>query len=54
MGVIGQACLIIALGLCVYGVGASRRGRAHGRARPTSLSGRRALYALAAVTTSRS
>ena len=50
MGVIGQACLIIALGLCVYGVGASIAGARMGR-EAYVLSGRRALYALAAVTT---
>ncbi len=50
MGVVGQACLIIALGLCVYGVGASIVGARTNR-EGYVLSGRRALYALAGVTT---
>ena len=50
MGVVGQACLIIALGLCVYGAVVSVIG-ARTRNDGLVLSGRRALYALAAVTT---
>ncbi len=50
MGIVGQACLIIALGLCAYGAGASVVRRAHA-AGCLVLSGRRALLALAAVVT---
>lgn len=50
MGTVGQACLIIALGLCVYGAGASIAGARSGR-HELVVSGRRALYALAAITT---
>ncbi len=48
MGVLGQACLLTALGLSVYGAGASLYGAAPGRERWV-VSGRRALYALFAV-----
>ncbi len=50
MGVVGQACLIIALALCVYGTVASIVG-ARTQRDGLVLSGRRALYALAGVTT---
>ncbi|MCU0258569.1 MAG: cytochrome c biogenesis protein CcsA [Solirubrobacteraceae bacterium] len=50
MAVVGQACLIIALGLCAYGATASVLGARSGRD-GLVLSGRRALYALAAVVT---
>ncbi len=48
MGVLGQACLLTALGLSVYGAGASLYGAAPGRERWV-VSGRRSLYALFAV-----
>jgi cytochrome c-type biogenesis protein CcmF len=44
----GKACLILALGICLYGVGASLYGVRAGR-REWILSGRRAVYALAGV-----
>ena len=49
MGVLGQACLLTALGLAIYGAGASLYGATPGRERWV-VSGRRALYALFAVT----
>ena len=49
MGVLGQACLLTALGLSLYGAGASLYGARLGRERWV-VSGRRALYALFAVT----
>jgi cytochrome c-type biogenesis protein CcmF len=50
MALLGGACLVLALGVCVYGICASIYGvRAH---RPEfSESGRRAVYALAAILT---
>jgi cytochrome c-type biogenesis protein CcmF len=50
MATVGAACLILALGVCAYGVGASLYGAASGR-RAWVASGRRAVYALAALTT---
>ena len=46
MLVAGKACLILALGVCVYGIGASLYGARSGR-REWVASGRRAVYALA-------
>jgi cytochrome c-type biogenesis protein CcmF len=46
--VAGNACLIIALAVCLYGVGASLYGARTGR-REWVASGRRAVYALAGV-----
>ena len=48
MGVLGQACLLTALGLAIYGAGASLYGATPGRERWV-VSGRRALYALFGV-----
>ncbi|MFL5858279.1 MAG: heme lyase CcmF/NrfE family subunit [Solirubrobacteraceae bacterium] len=50
MAILGRACLIIALGLAVYGAGASIYG-ARTRKGAWIESGRRAVYALAGVTT---
>ncbi|CAB4919171.1 unannotated protein [freshwater metagenome] len=50
MAVLGQACLIIALGLCLYGAIASVAGARSGSV-ALVLSGRRSLYALAGVVT---
>jgi cytochrome c-type biogenesis protein CcmF len=50
MATVGAACLILALGVCGYGVGASLYGALSGR-RAWVASGRRAVYALAALTT---
>jgi cytochrome c-type biogenesis protein CcmF len=44
--VAGKACLILALGICLYGIGASLYGARSGR-REWVASGRRAVYALA-------
>jgi cytochrome c-type biogenesis protein CcmF len=44
--VAGKACLILALGVCLYGIGASLYGARSGR-REWVASGRRAVYALA-------
>ncbi len=50
MAVLGRGCLLLALGVCVYGIGASLYGARS--ARPEwSESGRRAVYALALVLT---
>src|SRR4030081_184939 len=50
MAPLGNACLVLALAVCVYGIGASLYGVR--RARPEwSDSGRRAVYALAGVLT---
>jgi cytochrome c-type biogenesis protein CcmF len=50
MAALGSACLLLALAVCVYGIGASLYGVR--RARPEwSDSGRRAVYALAGVLT---
>src|SRR5690348_14642943 len=46
--VAGRACLIVALGICLYGIGASVYGARSGR-REWVASGRRAVYALAGV-----
>jgi cytochrome c-type biogenesis protein CcmF len=46
--VAGKACLILALGVCLYGIGASLYGARAGR-REWVASGRRAVYALAGV-----
>src|ERR671919_1799802 len=46
MLVAGKACLILALAVCVYGIGASLYGARTGR-REWVASGRRAVYALA-------
>jgi cytochrome c-type biogenesis protein CcmF len=46
--VAGKACLIVALGICLYGIGASLYGARTGR-RDWVASGRRAVYALAGV-----
>jgi cytochrome c-type biogenesis protein CcmF len=48
MLVAGKACLILALGVCLYGIGASLYGARSGR-REWIASGRRAVYALAGV-----
>ena len=50
MTVVGRACLILALLIAAYGVGASLYGARTGR-REWADSGRRAVYALAAVLT---
>src|SRR5829696_9230896 len=44
----GRACLILALAICLYGIGASLYGARTGK-RPWVASGRRAAYALAGV-----
>jgi cytochrome c-type biogenesis protein CcmF len=44
----GRACLIIALAICLYGIGASLHGARTGR-REVIASGRRSVYALAGV-----
>ena len=48
MAIVGRACLLIALGLCVYGAGASIRGARTGD-EAWIASGRRALFAVAGV-----
>jgi cytochrome c-type biogenesis protein CcmF len=50
MATLGRACLILALGVCAYGIGASLYGTRAG-ARAWADSGRRAVYALAALST---
>jgi cytochrome c-type biogenesis protein CcmF len=50
VAVVGQACLILALGTCAYGIGASLYGAHVGR-RDWIDSGRRAVYALAVLAT---
>src|ERR1035437_10400267 len=50
MAVLGRACLLLALAVCIYGIGASLYGVRSGRAE-FSESGRRAVYALAAILT---
>jgi cytochrome c-type biogenesis protein CcmF len=47
---VGRACLILALGIALYGAGASLYGARAGR-RDWVASGRRAVYALAGVLT---
>jgi cytochrome c-type biogenesis protein CcmF len=50
MAVVGQACLILALATCAYGIGASLYGARAGR-RDWVDSGRRAVYGLAVLAT---
>ncbi|MEA2322617.1 MAG: cytochrome c-type biosis protein CcmF [Solirubrobacteraceae bacterium] len=50
MATVGRACLILAFAVCVYGVAASLYG-ARGRRPDWAESGRRAVYALAALAT---
>ncbi len=50
MAELGRACLVLALGICVYGIGASLYGVRTGHGE-WSESGRRAVYALAGVLT---
>jgi cytochrome c-type biogenesis protein CcmF len=50
MASLGSACLLLALGVCVYGIGASLYGVRRGRPE-FSDSGRRSVYALAGVLT---
>ncbi|HEX5223768.1 MAG TPA: cytochrome c-type biogenesis CcmF C-terminal domain-containing protein [Solirubrobacteraceae bacterium] len=50
MASLGFACLLLALGVCAYGIGASLYGVRSGRVE-FSESGRRAVYALAAILT---
>ena len=50
MAVLGRACLLLALAVCAYGVGASLYGARSGRMEWAD-SGRRAVYALAVVLT---
>src|SRR5262249_59847556 len=50
MASVGQACLIVALLTCAYGIGASLYGAAAGR-RDWVDSGQRAVYALAVLAT---
>jgi cytochrome c-type biogenesis protein CcmF len=50
MAVLGYACLLLALAVCAYGIGASLYGVKHGRPE-YSESGRRAVYALAGILT---
>ena len=50
MAGLGRACLLLALAVCAYGIGASLYGVRAGR-RDWVDSGRRAVYALAALAT---
>jgi cytochrome c-type biogenesis protein CcmF len=50
MAPLGRACLLLALAVCVYGIGASLYGARRGRAEFAE-SGRRAVYALAGILT---
>jgi cytochrome c-type biogenesis protein CcmF len=50
MAVLGRACLLLALAICAYGIGASLYGARAGRPE-WSESGRRSVYALAGVLT---
>src|SRR5689334_21788166 len=50
MAGLGRACLVLALAICVYGAAASLYGARSGRVE-FSTSGRRAVYALAAILT---
>ena len=52
MALIGRALLILGLGVCAYGIGASVYGARSGR-REYVDSGRRAVYALAVLMTRR-
>jgi cytochrome c-type biogenesis protein CcmF len=47
---LGRACLLLALGVCIYGIGASLYGVRRGRPE-FALSGRRSVYALAGILT---
>ncbi|HEU0249815.1 MAG TPA: cytochrome c-type biogenesis CcmF C-terminal domain-containing protein [Solirubrobacteraceae bacterium] len=47
---LGRACLLLALGVCIYGIGASLYGVRRGRP-DFALSGRRSVYALAGILT---
>jgi len=47
---LGRACLLLALGVCAYGIGASLYGVRRGRVE-FALSGRRSVYALACILT---
>jgi cytochrome c-type biogenesis protein CcmF len=50
MPALGRACLLLALAVCVYGIGASLYGVRTGRSQ-WSISGRRSVYALAGILT---
>src|ERR1700687_2592471 len=50
MAGLGRACLLLALAVCVYGIGASLYGVRSGRAEFTE-SARRSVYALAGILT---
>jgi len=50
MAALGRICLLLALAVCVYGIGASIYGARQSRAE-FSISGRRAVYALAGILT---
>ncbi|MGH2879484.1 MAG: heme lyase CcmF/NrfE family subunit [Solirubrobacteraceae bacterium] len=50
MPALGRACLLLALGVCIYGIGASLYGVRRGRPE-FALSGRRSVYALAGILT---
>ena len=50
MAALGKICLLLALVVCVYGIGASLYGARRSRAE-FSISGRRAVYALAGILT---
>ncbi len=50
MAGLGRACLLLALAVCVYGIGASLYGVRRGRPE-FSASGRRSVYALAGILT---
>src|SRR6266852_7440624 len=50
MAALGSTCLLLALAVCVYGIGASVYGARSGRVE-FSESGRRAVYALAGILT---
>jgi cytochrome c-type biogenesis protein CcmF len=50
MAILGRVCLLLALAVCAYGIGASLYGVRSGRAE-FSASGRRSVYALAGVLT---
>src|SRR6202011_910236 len=50
MAALGRACLLLALAVCVYGIGASLYGVRRGRAEFAE-SGRRSVYALAGILT---
>src|ERR1700737_458318 len=50
MAPLGRVCLLLALAVCVYGIGASLYGVRRGRVE-FSVSGRRSVYALAGILT---